>query len=268
MHSHFDVERERSNELYKEITNDNIDGQCHFNFHSQIELYFVDDGEIDACINSERRLLKKDQMAVALSYDAHLFRSIGTSTSSILIIPPDICREFSLAVQNKRVKNPFICDEETVKQIKFFLNALKTESSNEVKHRGFLYIILGIVLENLFLESKESAIDTELSSQLLFYLNKNFYKEITLDSLSATFGYSKPYISHYFKDCFGIGISRYVNILRLRNAMKLMREASNTHTYCALESGFTSIRTFYRVFKSEFGCTPSDYFTSHNSNKN
>ena len=121
MHTHFDVERERSNELYKEITNDNIDGQCHFNFHSQIELYFVDEGEIDACINSERRLLKKNQMAVALSYDAHLFRSIGNSTSSILIIPPDICREFSLAVQNRRVKNPFICDEETVKQIKFFL---------------------------------------------------------------------------------------------------------------------------------------------------
>lgn len=267
MQIHFDIERERSNELYKEITNDNIDGQCHFNFHSQIELYFVNKGEIDACINSERRVLKKDQMAVALSYDAHLFRSIGNSTSSILVIPPDICREFSLAVQKKKVKNPFICDEASVKQIKFFLNALRAESNNEVKHRGFLYIILGIVLENLFLENKEDANDTELSSKILFYLNENFQKEITLDSLSATFGYSKTYISRYFKKNFGIGISHYINILRLRNAMQLMRDGANTHTYCALESGFTSIRTFYRVFKSEFGCTPSDYFALHNSHR-
>ncbi len=259
MYTHFDIERERSKELYKEITNDNIDGQCHFNFHSQIELYFVDEGKIDACINSQRQLLKKGQMAVALSYDAHLFRSVGNSTSSILVIPPDICREFSLAVQNKRVKNPFICDEKAVKRIKFFLDAFKTDSNNEVKRRGYLYVILGIVLENLFLENTESAIDTELSSRILFYLNQNFRNEIMLDSLSATFGYSRTYISRYFKDCFGIGINQYVNILRLRNALLLMREGANTHTYCALESGFTSVRTFYRVFKQELGCSPREY---------
>ena len=117
MYTHFDIERERSRELFKELTNDNIDGICHFNFHSQIELYFVDDGQIDAFVNQQQRRLKKGQMAVALSYDAHLYRSIGNSKSSILLIPPDLCREFKDAVQHKQVKIPFICDETTVKQI-------------------------------------------------------------------------------------------------------------------------------------------------------
>ena len=108
----FDIERERSSELYKEITNDNIDGECPFNFHSQIELYFVNEGEVDACINTHRRLLSENQMAVSLSYDAHLFRTVGNSKSSILIIPPGLCREFTSAVQNKQVKTPFICDAE------------------------------------------------------------------------------------------------------------------------------------------------------------
>ena len=62
MRLHFDMEREQSRELLKEVTNDNIDGQCHFNFHSQIELYFVDEGQIDAFVNHQRRLLKIDQM--------------------------------------------------------------------------------------------------------------------------------------------------------------------------------------------------------------
>ncbi len=262
MNRYFDIERERSKELYKEITNDNIDGQCHFNFHSQIELYFVDDGEIEACINSQRQLLKKGQMAVALSYDAHLFRSVGDSKSNILVIPPDICREFSLAVQNKRVKNPFICNETTVKQIKTFVNAIKTDNGNIIKLQGYLYVILGIVLENIFLETTDFSVDTELSTKILLYLNDHFKNDTSLKSLSKTFGYSQSYLSRYFKNSFGVGINQYVNILRLRNTLLLIQEGNHTHTYCALESGFSSMRTFYRVLKQEFGCTLQDYFSS------
>ena len=259
MRINFDIDREWSTELYKEITNDNIDGEIPFNFHSQIELYFVNKGQVDACINDQRRLLEKNQMAVALSYDAHLFRSVGSSNSSILVIPPDICKEFALTVQHKRAKNPFICDEETVKQIKHYIKEIKKDDGNKVKLKGYLYVILGIVSENIFLESAECSVDTELSTNILMYLNQNFQNDITLRSLSTTFGYSQSYLSRYFKNCFGIGINRYINILRLRNALLLLQQGKNTHIYCALESGFSSIRTFYRVFNQEFGCSPMDY---------
>ena len=59
MRLHFDLERERSRELFKEVVNDNIDGQCHVNFHSQIELYFVEEGQIDAFVNHQQRRLEK-----------------------------------------------------------------------------------------------------------------------------------------------------------------------------------------------------------------
>lgn len=259
MRARFNIERERNKELIKEVTDDNIDGQTHCNFHSQIELYFVDEGQIEALVNHQRRLLTKNQMAVALSYDAHWFRSIGPSRSRILIIPPEFCREFTAALQNKQVKYPFIYDENVVKQIKQFVDAIKTDCSNEVKLRGYLNVILGIVLEHSFLEPTENPMDIELSSRLLFYLHAHFREEISLHVLSAAFGYSPSYISRYFKSCFGTGINQYLNILRLRNALLLMQGGQNTNTYCAYESGFSSLRTFYRVFQQEFGCSPRDY---------
>ena len=261
MRINFDIDRERSNQLYEEIENDNINGDTPFSFHSQIELYFVNEGQVDACINHQRRLLEKGQMAVALSYDAHLFRSVGNSNSSILVIPPDICKEFSVTIQHKRAKNPFICDHATVKQINEYINEIKKDSCNKVMLKGYLYVILGIVLENIFLESTERPVDSELSTNILLYLNQNFQNDISLQSLSATFGYNQTYLSRYFKNCFGVGINHYVNVLRLRNALLLMQKEKNTHTFCALESGFSSIRTFYRVFKQEFGCTPAEYMS-------
>ena len=262
MQAHFDIERERSRELIKEVINDNIDGNCPFNFHSQIELYFVEDGEIIAFINHHQKILKKGHMAIIMSYDAHLFRSIKDSKSSILFIPLEICNEFSELTKAKNINNPFICDVNTVNKIKFYVNEIK-DGCNNITLRGYLYVILGIVLDNVFLTETDRSFDAELSSALLIYLNQNFRKKITLNTLSNKFGYSKSYLSRFFKKNLGIGFNSYVNILRLRHYLLLMHEKKHTNTYCAFESGFDSMGTFYRVFKQEFNCSPGEYFSEN-----
>ncbi len=261
MRAQFDIERERSRELFKRVLNDNIDGRVPYTFHSQIELYFVDDGQVDALIDGKRRLLQTGQMAVVLSYAPHLFRSVGGSVSSLLLIPPEICSELSSVIGSRQLSSPFICDTDTVKGIREMLDSAVTEGLNGVKLKGYLYLILGTVLDNIFLEGSEEAANTELSEKLLFYLNQNFKNDISSESLSAAFGYNKRYLSSYFKSTFGVGINQYLNVLRLKNALLLMKMGKHTHTYCALESGFSSIRTFYRVFKDELGCAPGDYFS-------
>jgi AraC-like DNA-binding protein len=53
--------------------------------------------------------------------------------------------------------------------------------------------------------------------------------------------------------------------MRLRNAIMLMNEGESI-TYCILESGFSSANTFYRTFKSEFGCSPKEYIKKIHTN--
>ena len=38
-------------------------------------------------------------------------------------------------------------------------------------------------------------------------------------------------------------------------------------TYCATESGFSSMRTFYRVFREEFSCSPRAYLQASATKK-
>ena len=64
MRAKFGIERERHNKLYyKSYTND----KGAFHFHSQIELYFVDDGEMEVVVGNRRRTLQGGQMSVAPS---------------------------------------------------------------------------------------------------------------------------------------------------------------------------------------------------------
>lgn len=252
----FRTDREEQNFLsYEHYEND----ASIFCFHSQIELYFIDDGEMDMTVNYSRKILKKGEMSVALSFDAHIYSTPATSKSSALFIPVHMCPDFIESVKNKRSKSPFICDKDIVSVIKILAESLYNTKDNPVKSQGYIYLILGIVSENIFFESASETLDTNLSSKLLMYVNDNFKENISLTTVARDLGYNESYISRYFKSCFRIGFNRYLSTVRLKNVLMMMKEKKYTLTYCALESGFNSLRTFYRAFQKEFGCTPKEY---------
>ena len=144
-------------------------------------------------------------------------------------------------------------------EIKKYVKEISRKGINPVRKKGLIYMILGIITDNLKFEEKSESINIDLLTKILMYINDNFIRDISLSSVASELGYNKSYISRYFKECLGIGLNRYITMVRLRNAVMLMNDDKNTVTYCALESGFNSSRTFYRCFAEEFGCTPKDY---------
>ena len=256
MQTEFNIKREHNNNLYyMEYENDS----GIFQFHSPIELYFIDDGKMEVTLNNQKRIFKKGEMSVALSYDSHAYKTVDYSRSSIFIIPTYMCEKFITTVQHKRVINPFILNKKAVKEIKKCIMEIEQKGINDIKLSGYIYVILGIVMENISFASIREPLDPQLSSRILFYINENYKSNITLNSIAANFGYSPSYISRYFKSCFNIGINQYLTNIRLKNALILMQEKKHSLTYCALESGFNSMRTFYRTFYNEFLCTPKEY---------
>ena len=252
----FNLTRDRQEELYyTEFTDDS----GIFHFHSPVELYFVFEGQMEVFINDKRRVMQAGEMSVALGFDAHAYRTIGHSRSAVLIIPTYMCRDFIEAVKNKKVSSPFICDHSVVEEIQAALAKLRQPDCNPIKRTGYLYVILGTLMEHLDLRPATDTQDAKLSSRLLGYINEHYKEELSLSTLCATFGYSREYLSKYFKSHFQIGLSHYVTMIRLRAAASLLQEQRHSITYCALESGFRSMRTFYRAFFEEFGCSPKEY---------
>lgn len=73
-------------------------------------------------------------------------------------------------------------------------------------------------------------------------------------------GSNETYVSNSVKEATGLTFSEYVNAIRLDYACNLMKsDGSLTVDVVSDESGFSSSRTFYRLFKERFGLTPSQY---------
>ena len=256
MQPRFDIERERNNRLFfKAYRND----KCLFQFHSQIEIYFVDEGEMEMLVGGKFQTLHAGEMSIALSYDTHAYKTPRFSRSSSLLIPAHLCEEFLTTTKGKRLITPFITDLNVYTTVKRYYEALKDESISKLTQLGYIYLILGVILDAVRFEDADSPNDTDLASRILFYLTDNYKNDVSPSSVAEHLGYSQSYISRYFKACFGITLGKYITIVKLKHAVAMMHEGKKDITYCALESGFSSMRTFYRAFHTEFGCSPKEY---------
>ena len=71
---------------------------------------------------------------------------------------------------------------------------------------------------------------------------------------------NKNKVARMLKENAGMNLTKYINDLRLEYALGLMKTAPDEPLKAiAVDSGFASIRTFYRLFLRKFGVTPTTY---------
>lgn len=229
-------------------------------FHSNIELCLVLEGEIEVWINDHHRILKQGELSVAWNYDAHAYCTPVHSRSLSTIIPPVLYQEFLPLLSNRHTCDPFVTDPVLFEQIHTWVRSTAA-CKDELVRKGYVYIILGTLLNHLRFERDASLADPRLPSEMLLYFNEHFREDLTLASAAHALGYHPNYLSHMFKSTLRIGFHQYLTILRLREAVLLMKNEDKSITECAFESGFQSLRTFYRAFQAEFGCTPKEFLS-------
>ena len=252
----FNAKRERIRKVHVEHYQ-TMNGAFHF--HSHIELIFVRKGEAYLWLRDGIETVRAGEIGVILGYEAHRFSSDEKEGEFVSIfIPAFFCPDFVDAVQCKTAYHPVVRDKEALKKIAFSVKMLES-NINPIEQKGYVHVILGTLLHHLDLKENALPKEMDLPIKLFFYINEHYKESISLDSIASALGYSRHHLSKCFHARFDVSISDYINTLRLRNAVILMREKGRSMTECALESGFGSVRTFYRVFTEEFGCAPRDY---------
>ncbi|MBO5071192.1 MAG: helix-turn-helix transcriptional regulator [Roseburia sp.] len=93
----------------------------------------------------------------------------------------------------------------------------------------------------------------------LQYIKANYRNHISLDDISANCYLNKYYLSHLFSEIQGTSIGKYIQELRLGEAMKRLRETNDSVSIIAQSVGFDDTGYFCRIFKKETALTPLQY---------
>ncbi len=95
------------------------------------------------------------------------------------------------------------------------------------------------------------------------YIDDHYTQNLTLEAIAAYSGFSKYHFSRLFKQYTNVTYYEYLTFRRLKAAEELLAQPGLSVTEIALQSGFSSISSFNRIFKQKKGCTPSEYRASY-----
>ena len=109
------------------------------------------------------------------------------------------------------------------------------------------------------IENGESMLYESIISEAIDYIENNLCEDLTLETLSKQFYYSKDHFYRIFRLCVNCTIKEYVSNLRLLRATSLLVNSDENILNIALIVGYNSHEVFTRNFKRGLGMTPRDY---------
>ena len=200
--------------------------------HNSFEFVTITDGSMVITIDDKEYVLEKGDSVFIFPNQLHSFQGRG-SKHMLCIFSPELVKAYASMV------------------------AEKTPISNTIAADTSLIDALDRLPDNSTLIEKKC--EDNLLYRIFEFVELNYINECSLSDLSHEMGYSYSYISRSFKKLTGVSFNSYVNHYRISKACYLLNNSDISVLECALESGYTSLRSFNRNFYMCLGLSPTEY---------
>lgn len=92
-------------------------------------------------------------------------------------------------------------------------------------------------------------------SKIKRYIDYNYMKSISVESIGTLFGYERTYLYRIFKGCYGIGVKDYITKVRMTHAHAFLQQGNAVHITAAM-TGYADAFAFSKAYKKYYGCAP------------
>ena len=233
------------------------DRVCPAHFHSKIEILYVTLGEKTVYINGEELHAKEDNIVVSLGYDAHQYISGEGSEQIVLTIPAEMIYGYYERFSKFSLASNLLADKEKARALLPLIQRIG-EAEDEYIAASYATALMAELSFSLGLCEKSSE-RPPFIKEILIYIEENYRDEITIGDLARRFGFSRNYMSHLFNSMLGATFTDYLNFVRTRHAAAEIRARKGSITEICYSSGFSSISSFYRAFKKQYGTSPKKF---------
>ena len=230
----------------------------HPHFHKEMEIIFMLEGSNNAIINGTTYTISAGSVFIASPNMIHSYPKQTSQCNSILLIvdPHSLIGEVS-KLSATVLQTPLWCDPEKNSpvwtMIQYAYDHGKSMSRNSFI--SMLSTILSIILDDI--PTSAGSRNHRIEQRVLEYCQQHYLEPISTEHIAAALGVGRFHVSRTFNNILQTSFPTYINGLRLNDAIRLLVNTKLPVTEIALQSGFSSIRTFNRIFTEHFGFSPS-----------
>lgn len=244
-------------------------GDDIYHDHSFYEIIYVLNGQIPHYINQIEMNLRAGDMLFIRPTDSHIFVRNGNNNSAhrdIIIsmrffkmICDFLDSSFYETYNNEALPYKINLPLEQIEIFEAKISKYYQISSNNISAKQlaakFLLVDLLSYYKNFNFDVEKTSYP-EWLNQLIQKMHMSQYYKDGLPTILSFFDYNQSYICHTFKKYFNITMTDYLNDLRLIYAANQLKLTNNTILFISIESGFSSISYFSKLFKKKFHCSP------------
>ncbi|ULT58999.1 AraC family transcriptional regulator [Neobacillus drentensis] len=240
-------------------------------WHDRIEFLFVLRGQIHVFVGGEEYPLQENDLLLINSNEVHGVESSEDNRVLLLQIPLTFIEKWyeniekeSFECQSFQTDDQERFDHIRMSMIQLMFTLRKRELGYEIKiHSLLLDIVYNLISQfrvtNHKLINRNSSKDIERLTRITSYIQKNYMNPITLNEIAENEELTVPYLSRYFQQHMGQSFVKYLNGIRLEQAVMYLLETNWPVIQIAMESGFSSLNTFHKLFKDTFHTTPYQF---------
>ena len=242
-------------------------------WHNETELMYVRKGHFLLSINGKEYTLKEGDLCYIAEGALHggipqdcIYECLVFDSNSLLH-HMDLVQNYLNDIENG---SHFIQPVFTAKQPGILKCASRMFAAAQSEKRGWellalagLYDFYGTVIQQNYRE--DSSADANTSQRVrqiktaLEYIEQNYNKPITLETLAHISGLSAKYFCRYFRNILNRTPIDYLNYYRMERASLLLEEGKLSVTDVAYACGYNDSSYFVRIFKKYKGTTPNQY---------
>ena len=226
-------------------------------FHSTVELAYVEDGVLLAMQDGVSTPVGRGHLIVNSSYIVHSYTTPESSRALIATIPLSVVPALQSQLAHSRFVRG-IADVGGLPECRRILGMMASpaHANNERFVNSLGEALLSLLIETIGLSESAGDAKTSLVQRILLYVQTHVAEPLSVASVAAAFGYSEGRFSHLFNEQVGCSFSQYVNNLRCQMAQRMLAADDRPLIDVAAACGFSSMRTFHRVYKEYMGATP------------
>jgi transcriptional regulator GlxA family with amidase domain len=122
--------------------------------------------------------------------------------------------------------------------------------------RGYIIELLVIICRlKLCVDTNK----TQKLLEILEHINTHYNESLRVEDLAQIAGYSVSHFRRFFKALTGKTTSQYIQLLRVEEACKLLKDHTLNIEQIAHIVGYSDMKHFYTVFKRISGKNPKDF---------
>jgi AraC-like DNA-binding protein len=99
----------------------------------------------------------------------------------------------------------------------------------------------------------------EYVKKTIKFIQVKYSEPIQVADIATACGLNRSYLSRLFKEATGYTVQKYLIVYRMKKAMHLMQDSTQSIQSIAFAVGYNDIFTFSKAFKTHTGKSPSEY---------